>query len=148
MSEITVTVERIAAIEPHPNADKVEIAKILGTQTIVPKGQYTVGQHVVYFPPDIMLPLSVSEGLGVQKYLKSAMFDGKRIACRVAACRLRGTPSYGFISPDIGGTWNVGDDKTEFYSAQKYEPPVRVYAGHGGGTGEVWGGLASRTSIK
>ena len=24
----------------------------------------------------------------------------------------------------------------------KYEPPVRVYRGYGGGTGEVWGGLA------
>lgn len=43
MSTITITAERIEAIEPHPNADKLEIARVAGTQTVVPKGQYRVG---------------------------------------------------------------------------------------------------------
>ena len=143
MSEVNITVERIVSIEVHPNADKLEIAKILGTQAIVPKGQYHAGQMIVFFPPDIMLPASVSSELGVQKYLKHSLFGGDKIACRVAACRLRGVPSYGFISPVPGpGIAHVGDDLTEYYGAQKYEPPMHTRY-HGGGTGEVWGGLAS-----
>jgi len=35
MSEITVTVERIEAIEPHPNADKLEIAKVAGVPLLL-----------------------------------------------------------------------------------------------------------------
>ena len=142
MSEITVTVERIEAVEPHPNADKLEIAKVGGTQTIVPKGQYKGGDRVVYFPPDILLPGDVSDELGVAKYLKSAVWEGFRFPCRVAACRLRGAPSYGFVAPILAGLSNpVGADVTGHYRAAKYEPPARVYRGYGGGTGEVWGGL-------
>jgi len=99
MSEITVTVERIEAVEPHPNADKLEIAKVAGTQTLIVKGQFRAGDLCVYFPPDILLPGDVSETLGVAKYLKTATWDGWKFPCRVAACRLRGTPSYGFAQP-------------------------------------------------
>jgi RNA ligase (TIGR02306 family) len=147
MSDITVTIQTISDLVIHANADKLEIAKILGTQTIVPKGQYRVGDAVVYFPPDILLPAAVSDSLGVQQYLKHAPFDGQKIACRVGACRLRGVPSYGFVVPiplngaEGWGPKDTGKDVTEHYSARKYEPPVRVYRGHGGGTGEVWGGL-------
>ena len=88
MSEITVTVERIEAIEPHPNADKLEIAKVAGTQTLIVKGQFRAGDRCVYFPPDILLPGDVSEALGVAKYLKTATWEGWKFPCRVAACRL------------------------------------------------------------
>jgi RNA ligase (TIGR02306 family) len=138
MSDIAITIEQIAGIEPHPQADRLEIAKILGTQTIVPKGQYRVGEPVVYFPPDICLPEDEANWLGVFKYLKSGG--------RVAACRLRGVPSYGFVTPVPPRLASMVDhpdaDLTEHYRAWKYEPPVRVYRGHGGGTGEVWGSLA------
>ena len=147
MSDITVTIETISALVPMPNADKLEIAKILGTQTVVPKGQFKAGQLVVYFPPDICLPPEVSKSLGVDKYLKSAIFDGQRIPCRVAACRLRGTPSYGFVTevPAVPIEWTdhsmVGRDVTGYYRAVKYEPPIRVHRQPGGGTGEVWGDI-------
>jgi RNA ligase (TIGR02306 family) len=142
MSNVNVSIERVNALEPHPNADRLEIARILGTQTIVPKGQYRPGQKVVFFPPDILLPGAASEALGVQKYLKSAMFDGLRIPCRVAACRLRGVPSYGFIAPiqsDVYAKLPEGSDVSEKYGAKKYEPPVRAFRGN---SGVAWGGLA------
>jgi RNA ligase (TIGR02306 family) len=152
MSDINITIEAITKIEPCANADKLEVAKILGTQTVVPKGQFKVGQLVVYFPPDVLIPADMSKALGVDKYLKHATFDGQKIACRVAACRLRGTPSYGFIVPlnayeaDLAhrGAIQAGVDMTSAFKAVKYEPPVRVYRGSGGGTGEVWGGLAQQ----
>lgn len=135
MSDITITVERIEAIEPHSNADRLEIAKVAGTQCVVPKDKYHVGQFVVYFPPDVLIPADVSKSLGVDKYLKYAIFNGQKIACRVAACRLRGTPSYGFVTPIAShGDWTwtdcrAGTDVTHRFRATKYEPPVRAYGG-------------------
>jgi RNA ligase (TIGR02306 family) len=140
LSDIKITVERVDAIEPHPNADRLEVVKILGTQTVVPKGQYQVGFLVVFFPPDILLPGDVSAKLGVQNYLKPALFDGLKIPCRVAAKRLRGVASYGFIAllsdvmPNACGV-SIGKDVTECFHAIKYEPPVR-YSNNGAAWGD------------
>jgi RNA ligase (TIGR02306 family) len=136
MSDIAITVETVKAVLPHPQADRLEVAQILGTQTIVPKGQFQAGDTVVYFPPDMLLPGDVSEKLGVQKYLKHSPFDGQVIPCRVAATRMRGQPSYGFITeaPNDLTAYVPGTDVTSYYRGQKYEPPVRLgRTGQGGG---------------
>jgi len=134
MSAITITVERIESVEPHPQADRLELAKVAGTQTLIVKGQFKAGDLCVYFPPDICLPPDLSERLGVQKCLKHALFDGQKIACRVAATRLRGTPSYGFAQPlpacpELPRDVVPGQDVTTEFQATKYEPPVNVYQG-------------------
>ncbi len=146
MSDINISVEQIEQIVPHPQADRLEIAKILGTQTLVGKDQFKAGDLVVFFPPDMLLPEEVSSALGVQKYLKTTLFQNRRFPCRVAAARLRGVPSYGFVAeiPADMAHARPGTDVTSYYGAEKYEPPVRAYRGFGGGTGEVWGGLASQ----
>lgn len=131
MSTIRITIETIDSVHPHPNADRLEIAHILGTQTIVGKGEFQPGDRVVFFPPDILLPPDVSADLGVQKYLKHALWedaDGniQKSQCRVAACRLRGIPSYGFVAPvpDLPSCFDT--DLTDYYRAVKYEPPVKL----------------------
>ena len=43
MSDLLVNVVRIDAIEPHPNADKLEIVKLGGWQIVSGKGNYIVG---------------------------------------------------------------------------------------------------------
>lgn len=121
MSTINITVERIMAIDVHQSADKLEIAKVLGTQTIVPKGQYKVGDLVYFFPPDILLPEKVSKELGVYQYLHSATLDGAKVSCRVAATRLRGVPSYGFVIP-CTANYPIGYDATDIFEGRKYEP--------------------------
>jgi RNA ligase (TIGR02306 family) len=144
MSEIIISVETIKAIEPHPQADRLEIAKILGTQVVVPKGEYQAGDAIVYFPPDMLIPAVVSEVLGVQKYLKTATFEGLKIPCRVAACRLRTIASYGFIArlpPELAhlAAW-AGTEQanvTGFYAGQKYEPPHVTAHNSGGGQGRL-----------
>lgn len=127
MSTIHVTIERIDSLEPHPNADRLEIAKLLGTQTVVPKGVFAVGDCVVFFPPDICLPPAVSAGLGVQKYLKHSLYQDEKVQCRVAATRLRGIPSYGFIikAPEVLSDRATGTAVDEVWAAWKYEPPQR-----------------------
>jgi RNA ligase (TIGR02306 family) len=134
MSTIRVTVETIDSICAHPNADRLEIAHILGTQTIVGKGEFQLGDKVIFFPPDILIPPDVSESFNVKKYLKHALWedaDGSvtKCQCRVAACRLRGIPSYGFAAavPDnLPPIPAFETDLTDYYRAVKYEPPVKL----------------------
>lgn len=123
MSDIAITVQQIKDIKPHPHADRLEIIQILGTQCVEPIGKYKVGQKVIYFPPCMLLPPHVSAELGVAKYLKHARWDGEKIQCRVAACRLRTEPSYGFIVP-LHVNWDIEADVTSVYEARQYVPPL------------------------
>jgi RNA ligase (TIGR02306 family) len=138
MSDTQVTLQTISSIVPCPNADSLEIATILGAQTVVTKGKFKAGDAVVYFPPDICLPADVAKSLGVSNYLKGGG--------RVSACRIRGTPSYGFVipvSPEFDAKYDIGRDVSADYSAVKHEPPVKHPNLPGiRGTGEVWGGRA------
>jgi RNA ligase (TIGR02306 family) len=122
MSDLAITVQRIDAIKPHPHADRLEIIQILGTQCVEPIGKYKVGDKVIYFPPCMLLPPEIAAELGVTKYLKHARWDNDKIQCRVAACRLRDEPSYGFIAP-LFVNWELGADVTSIYEARQYEPP-------------------------
>jgi len=137
MSTIRITIETIDSILTHPNADRLEIAHILGTQTIVGKDEFRPGDKVIFFPPDILIPPDVSEHFGVEKYLKHSLWedaDGSitKCRCRVAACRLRGIPSYGFAAsvdnlPLASRGWPTSEnDLTDYYRAVKYEPPVKL----------------------
>lgn len=137
MSQTIITVERVNQVIPHPNADRLDVIQVLGYKVITGRDEFRVGDAVVYFPPDILLPPAIANLLGVQKYLKHSIFPGDtdKVQCRVAAARLRGIPSHGFvcsldkcgISPKPLAVF--GGDLTGRYGAHKYEPPVRVGAG-------------------
>lgn len=76
---------------------------------------------MVYFPPDVVLPQSLSDSLGVTKYLHKG---------RVRSIRLKGEPSFGLITT---ARWNdhVGDNVANRYpDVIKYEPPVRHFSPH------------------
>lgn len=117
---LIVPVAQIEEIKPHPNADRLEIAQILGWQVAVPIGQHTEGQSVVYFPPDAVLPEEVSDRFGVTQYLSKG---------RVRVARLRGEYSFGFVVLPDDPEWEVGQNVAEHYGAVKYEPPLRPGAG-------------------
>lgn len=142
MSTNFVEIVCIDELVKHENADKLEIAKIKGTQVVVPKDVFVPGQPVVYFPPDMLIPEEFAVKVGVHKYLKHAIWDGiYSTACRVGATRLRGVPSYGFVisladahlAIDMPGyevgsdvTEHFGADVTQKFKAKKYTPPVRI----------------------
>lgn len=119
-SSLVVPVTTIDAIVPHPGADRLEIARVLGWQVVVPKGRYRAGDKVVYFPPDAVVPQEHSDRFGVTQYLQKG---------RVKCAKLRGEPSYGFLfapdDPDVP----VGTNLAAHYGITKYEPPVRPLAG-------------------
>lgn len=123
MSSLIVSVAEISNIRPHPNADTLDIAEVLGWQVVIKRGTFTTGEKVVYFPIDTLLPVEVSDRFGVTPYLSKQ---------RIKATRLRGEPSFGLVMPVEGASWEVGDNVAEHYGAVKWEPPVRESRGGGG----------------
>jgi hypothetical protein len=120
MSSLIVPIALIEKITPHSNADALELAQVLGWQLVVRKGEYQVGDRVVYFPIDTMLPLELSERFGVTKYLSKG---------RIKCAKLRGEPSFGLaIRPEVE-SWEVGQNVADYYGVSRWEPPVRVTAG-------------------
>lgn len=80
------------------------------------------GDLVVYFPADTVIPDEWAEKFGVKTLLRSGN--------RVAKIALRGEPSFGLVVglPE-GVDWQEGDNVADYYSAQKYEPPIKTTAG-------------------
>jgi RNA ligase (TIGR02306 family) len=142
MSLTPVEIVRVTDVEAHPHADRLEIVKVLNTQFVASKGSVTPGDLMIYFPPDMLIPEPVAEKLGVANYLKHSVFPGdmQKSRCRIGAIRLRGIASFGFGLPidDIvesyigaGRKLQPGDDFTQAFYAEKYQPPEQ-FAGGGG----------------
>lgn len=131
MSSLIVEVVKIERITPHPNADAMEIAHIKGWSVATKIGQFEKGQKAVYFPPDTVIPHTLSDRLGITKYLGELAkdVDGNRPeAGRIKVAKLRGFPSYGtIIKPDED--WEVGENVAEYYGASKWEPPMKANQG-------------------
>ena len=125
MSDIKCEVLRLGTVKPHPNADRLEIAEVMGTQCIVPKGVYKTGSPAVWIPPGMLISAEAAAMLDVANYLKPARYPGDLVQtnCRVAACRLRGEVSYGIVTqPKL--SMRTGDNINCLYGAVKYEPPT------------------------
>lgn len=128
MSECITRVEKIDKIEPHFNADKLEVAHVKGWHCIVPKGQYIKGDSCVYFPIDSVLPGQLVETL----------FTGAKVSLpkgRVKTIRLRGLYSQGLVAnldtirEYLGNhgkhkKFGIGEDLTESLGVTKFEPKV------------------------
>jgi RNA ligase (TIGR02306 family) len=137
MSEFKVTVEKLRSVEKHPNADRLEIARLesMEFQFIVPAHTYTAGDLVIYFPVDSLLPDKIVKVLGLEGKL------GKNN--RVKTIRLRGEISQGLVAPiqisdyDSGYSEKdshlvpkemiyTGADLTSILGVTKYEPPEEL----------------------
>ncbi|HEY8272011.1 MAG TPA: RNA ligase family protein [Pseudobdellovibrionaceae bacterium] len=123
MAFFGITVEKIGRIWPHSKADKMELAACegLGFQFCVGKGLYTVGQEVLYFPTDTILPEEFKEKIGI------------RAPGRIKTVQLRGEYSQGFVFPldkakeifNVDFNVKSPSEITLFFKATKYEPPQK-----------------------
>ena len=104
-------------IEPHPNADKLEIARIGDYKSCVPKGEYEQDELVAYIPEASVVPLWVQKELGLVGRLVGPKKD------RVHAVRLRGVLSQGLIYP-AKAWWTEGQDVSTDLCIKKWNPPV------------------------
>lgn len=94
MSAFEVPIKKVN-IKEHPNADRLEIAHIQGTQyqSLVGIDEYESGDLVAYIPEDAIVPKWVQEKLGVKGKLAGPDKN------RVRSVRLRGVYSQGLCFP-------------------------------------------------
>lgn len=106
MSTFSVTIEKIESVLRHPNADRLELATVQGMsfQFAVAKGAYAVGDLVVYFPVDSLLPPELITLLGLEGYLSGPAKN------RVRTVRLRGEISQGVVAKAHTVLSSVADD--------------------------------------
>lgn len=115
MSNSAVITHRLT-IEPHPDADALECARIGGYFTVVRKGQFNTGDIAAYIPEAAVLPRNLIEELGLGNHLAGPNHD------RVHAIRLRGVLSQGLVYPMPG--CQEGEDVTERLGIIKYVPEI------------------------
>ncbi|MEH2379522.1 MAG: RNA ligase (ATP) [Nostoc sp.] len=117
MSIFKVEVVKINSINPHPNADRLDIASIegMGYQVIIVKGNFHPGDLAFYFPIDSVIPENFLDKFGIRNYYSK----------KLRAAKLRGIFSEGLLIP-VGNNFmgNVGDDYTEYFGVTKYEYPI------------------------
>jgi len=115
-------VGRIGEIRPIEGADNIELAIVNGWHAITKKGQHNVDEQVIIATTDAVIPLSISDDLGVTGYLRKGQ--------RVRTVKLRGVYSECLIMPmDLlvfTDNTNDGDDMMEMLGVIKYEPPVKM----------------------
>jgi len=119
MSELIITPVVVTAINPHPNADRLEICRVSGWDIVSGKGNYKVGDIVVHIPPEVMVPRDWADKWGVTQYLS---FKKDSDMGRVRAARLRSIASFGFLVPNDSGA-EPGASLAAHYGIEKYEPP-------------------------
>lgn len=97
------TIQTIASITPHNNADSLDIATVLGWQCVVKRGEFSPGDKCVYFEIDSVLPQDVP----ALQFMASAGY-------RVRTIKLRGHVSQGLAMPMSCFPWlakcEVGTD--------------------------------------
>ncbi len=126
MSTFVVPVVRIS-IEPHGNADALELARVGDYRAVVRKGQFHSGDLVAYIPEQAIVPEALLDELGLRG--KLAGKDGNR----VKAMKLRGVLSQGLVVAGRPG-WQPGQDVAAELGIVKWEPPVPTHM-----SGQVYG---------
>lgn len=124
MSSFIAPRDVISKVYSHPNADKLELARVssLTFQFCVGKGTFKVGDEVVYFPVDSVLPLKVIEHFGIGQYLTGKQKN------RIKTARLRGEISQGYVERlskvmELLPGMDTPTDFMEPLGIVKYEPP-------------------------
>ena len=85
-----VTIRTVAALNPIENADAIECAVVDGWEVVVKKGEVSIGEKVVFFEIDCLLPASDTRF--------SFLAKGKDLI-RLRTVKLRGQVSQGLILP-------------------------------------------------
>ena len=129
--DLDIGVKRIVEVTAHPNADRLDLARIGGYEVVVGRDEYSAGDAVVYIPEGSVLPEWLIAHLGLEGRLAGSRKN------RVKAVLLRGKLSQGLVLPLDGGMVendSTGDveyaagveDMAGFLGVVKYEPPIPV----------------------
>lgn len=132
-----VSIEEINKVWKHPNADALDLASVSGMsfQFIVGRNEVKVGDKVVYFPIDSILPPKVLEVLP-EVIVKKLQGKEKN---RVKTAKLRGEISQGLAFKlesfplekfGVPFPYNLSQDITSYLGVEKYEAPIVSCGGY------------------
>jgi len=140
MSRKLASVQTVKAIKPIEGADRIEIVQILNWDCVARKGEYQVGDNVIYFEIDSLLP-----DIPAFEFLKGSSWSQKLNKYKISTHKFRNQISQGLVmpinqlkdiyfqihkrdkycTPDVAHPEeHVGADLTETLCIEKYEPPV------------------------
>ena len=134
MGRKLASVQKVKAIRPIEGADRIEVVQVLNWDCVASKGQYHVGDLVIYFEIDSLLP-----DIPAFEFLKKSAWSQKLNKYKISTHKFRNQISQGLIMPitqlreiynAINGTsissidYDEGDDLTALLKIEKYEPPV------------------------
>lgn len=117
------SIEKLISVEPHPNADRLDLVKVLGYQCVTERGLHKAGDLIVYIQSDSVLPEDAEWAESYRKYSPK----------RIKAVKLRGEWSEGIIvkqsqlSEFFSQPFEASDegvDVAEVIDAKHYEPPL------------------------
>lgn len=134
------TIRKIDDIVPIKGADFIELAIVDGWKCVVKKGDFNIGDVVIYCEVDSWIPYGIAPFLCKNDPPKE--YNGVK-GERLKTVKLRGQISQGLILPLFYSRserswcfppeWNylpikvsVGDDVTEILGIQKWEKPIPV----------------------
>jgi RNA ligase (TIGR02306 family) len=132
-SRALASVQRVQSIEPLPDSDFLELARIKGWQCVVKKGEFAVGEPAVYFEVDSFLPEEERYEFLRKSSFRDNQDNGRGF--RIKTMRLRGALSQGLLLPlasfpEIGGGAEYGADVTGLLGVRKwYVPEVATGSG-------------------
>ena len=118
MNKNLAQIVRILDLIPIPNADNIELAKVLGWQCVVKKNQFKINDLVIYFAIDSILPENQ-----YTSFLKGERLKTKRIKGELSQGLI--TPLFSFLNEENNQKLqNVieGDDVTDLLKVHKYIP--------------------------
>jgi RNA ligase (TIGR02306 family) len=124
MSTFIVPLTQIKEILPHPNADRLELAKVYDWTVVVQKGAYLPEQEVIYVPVDSILPWDL------EQHLFPPESKIKLNKSRIKAIRIRGVVSQGMLVnpyevPNFNiNAYDIEQDVKDALGITKYEPAV------------------------
>ena len=152
MSRKLASIQKIKSIRPIEGADRIEVVQVLNWDCVVQKGLYNVGDLVIYFEIDSLLP-----DIPMLEWLKKSAWSQKLNKYKISTHKFRNQISQGLILPisdiytfieqvgnngaDCLPVWTEkslgvnmtneevknsleGYDLTEILGIEKYEPPV------------------------
>lgn len=127
MSTFKVTVERLV-VEPHPDADRLELAQVGLYRAVVGKGDFKTGDYAIYVPEQAILPGDLIEELNLTGKLAGKDKN------RVKAVRLRGALSQGIVcrpkaldGTDFSGDPHPGFNYAELLGITKWIPEIPAH---------------------
>lgn len=116
------SIEIIKEVKKHSNADSLDLATILGWQSVIKRGEYKAGDKVVFVVVDTILPRAPWSEFLVDK-------KNPEKPIRLNTVKLRGEYSSGLVLPlsilpeNVQG-WQEGADVGGFLEIKKYEKEI------------------------